>query len=102
MSKKVSYEDCLDFIENYLHIELLDFQKYVLRRMCEEQIEVKGGRAWGRTMINDAYNKYIARLYEKSGFNIPVHTDEELPPEFKNASWIKTTSGWIKTTNKGE
>ena len=93
MSKKVSYEDCLDFIENYLHIELLDFQKYMLRRMCEEQIEVKGGRACGRSTVVKGYTEYLSRSLDRNypkrdGYYAKVFVDEEPLIEFKNGSWI--------------
>lgn len=34
-SRKVSYEDCLRFIEHKLNIQLYDFQKEIIKAFCE-------------------------------------------------------------------
>lgn len=63
MTKKVSYKDCLDFMENYLHIELLDFQKRFLKHICNGEY-IWGGRGCGRSTVIKGYTKYLAHLLE--------------------------------------
>lgn len=110
MSRKASYEDCLNFIENHLKIRLLDFQKELLKCIFENK-EVRTARGCGRKMVADAYGKYIGHLHAKNDYSvepnviIPSSTsclvdgrgyyaksfliDEEPVVEFKNGSWIK-------------
>lgn len=114
MNRKVSYEDCLSFIENYLHIELLDFQKELLKHICNGEY-IWGGRGCGRSTVIKGYTKYNAHLLEnyydvkpnitrslpqlvkdeyqlvKDGYSAEFyHIDEEPIIDFKNGSWIKT------------
>lgn len=63
MNRKVSYEDCLNFIENYLHIELLDFQKTFLKHICNGEY-IWGGRGCGRSTVIKGYTKYLTHLLE--------------------------------------
>ena len=78
MSKKVSYEDCINFIENRLCIKLYDFQKEIIKCFCEGKV-VRTARGVGRTMCADAYSKYIAYLLDKNDYDtepdvvIPYH-----------------------------
>ena len=62
---KGNYEDCLKFIENELHIRLLDFQKEVIKGYFENRI-VRTGRGTGCTMCREAYGKYINSLNDNS------------------------------------
>lgn len=70
MNRKTTYRDCLNFIENQLHIRLLDFQKEYIKA-CFENRMIVGGRGTGKTMCRNAYNKYIDSLI----------IDEEHPDE---------------------
>lgn len=73
MGKKISYEDCLDFIENCLNIELLDYQKYYLRCICENTVAI-GGRGCGRTTVIKGYTKYLSYLLEENNYAVKPDT----------------------------
>ena len=78
MSRKVSYEDCLNFIEHKLHIKLYDFQKEIIKCFCEGK-EIRTARGVGRTICAEAYGKYISYLLDKNNYEtepdvvIPYH-----------------------------
>lgn len=88
---KVPYEDCLRFIENYLNIELFDFQRTLLKALCNGD-DIRGGRGCGRSTVVKGYTKYLSRMLDKNytdGYSAKVHlVDEEPLIEFKNGSWI--------------
>jgi hypothetical protein len=65
MNKKISYEDCLYFIENYLHIELLCFQKILLKHICNGEV-IYGGRGCGRNTVVKGYAKYLSHLLDEN------------------------------------
>lgn len=67
MSRKVSYEDCLKFIEQKLHIKLYDYQKEIIKCFCEGK-EIRTARGVGRTMCAKAYGEYITNLYDKNNY----------------------------------
>lgn len=69
MNRKVSYEDCLNFIEHNLHIKLYDFQKEIIKCFCEGK-EVRTARAIGRSMCADAFGKYITHLYNNNDYSV--------------------------------
>lgn len=69
MNRKVSYEDCLNFIEHKLKIKLYDFQKEIIKCFCEGK-EVRTCRGAGRTMCADAFSKYIAYLYDRNNYSV--------------------------------
>lgn len=73
MNRKVSYEDCLEFIKHKLHIRLFDFQKEIIKCFCEGK-EIRTARGIGRTMCADAYGKYISHLHDLNDYN----TDPEV------------------------
>lgn len=101
---KVPYEDCLRFIENYLHIELFDFQRTLLRHICDGEI-IYGGRGCGRSTVVKGYIEYLSRLLDEhcydaksnkmisypkgAGYCGKSYIDEEPLVVFKNGSWIK-------------
>lgn len=68
-SRKVSYEDCLRFIEHKLNIKLYDFQKEIIKAFCEGK-EVRTSRGVGRTMCADAFGKYIGHLYSENNYGV--------------------------------
>lgn len=79
--KKVSYEDCLRFIENYLNIELLDFQKTLLKALCNGE-DIRGGRAYGRSTVVKGYAEYLSRSLDRNypkrdGYYAKVFVDEK-------------------------
>lgn len=88
---KVPYENCLRFIENYLNIELFDFQRTLLKALCNGE-DIRGGRGFGRSTVVKGYTEYLSRLLDKNytdGYSAKVHlVDEEPLVEFKNGSWI--------------
>lgn len=106
MSIKVPYENCLKFIENYSHIELFDYQRKLLKHICNGKY-IWGGRGCGRSTVIKGYTKYITHLLEnhydvKSNITKPLFQsakdgysaefcciDEKPIVEFKNGSWIK-------------
>lgn len=67
MSRKVSYEDCLNFIEHRLHIKLYNFQKEIIKCFCEGK-EIRTARGVGRTMCAEAYGKYISHLLDRNDY----------------------------------
>jgi hypothetical protein len=78
---KVPYEDCLRFIENYLQIELLDFQKILLKHICNGEI-IYGGRGCGRSTVVKGYTEYLSRSLDRNypkreGYYAKVFVDEE-------------------------
>lgn len=73
MGRKVSYEDCLDFIENRLNIELLDFQKILLKHICNGEV-IYGGRGCGRTTVIKGYTKYLSHLLEENNYAVKPDT----------------------------
>lgn len=77
MSIKVSYEDCLYFIENYMHIELLDFQKTLLKALCNGK-DIRGGRGCGRSTVVKGYIEYLHSL-AKDGYSAKVCLVDEEP-----------------------
>lgn len=81
MSRKATYEDCLNFIENKLNIKLLDFQKEILKYILENK-EVRTGRGCGRKMIADAYGKYMAHLHSENDYS--VEPDAVFPTPTQN------------------
>lgn len=101
---KVPYEDCLRFIENYLNIELFDFQRTLLKALCNGE-DMRGGRACGRSMVVKGYTEYLSRLLDEhcydtksnetisypkgAGYYGKPYIDEEPIIVFKNGSWIK-------------
>ena len=62
---KVPYEDCLHFIENYMHIKLLDFQKTLLKAFCNGE-DIRCGRGCGRSTVVKGYTEYLSRLLDKN------------------------------------
>lgn len=62
---KVPYEDCLRFIENYLNIELFDFQRTLLKALCNGD-DIRGGRGCGRSTVVKGYTKYLSRLLDEN------------------------------------
>ena len=78
MSRKISYEDCLNFIENYLHIELLDFQKEILKHICNGEY-ISGGRGCGRHTVIKGYNKYVSNLLDKNYCEVRPNITNYLP-----------------------
>ena len=78
MSRKVSYEDCLNFIEHKLKIKLYDFQKEIIKCFCEGK-EIRTARGVGRTVCADAYGKYVSHLLDRNDYEaepevtIPYH-----------------------------
>lgn len=81
MSRKASYEDCLNFIENHLKIKLLDFQKEILKCIFENK-EVRVARGGGRKMIADALGKYITHLHSENDYS--VEPDAIFPNPIQN------------------
>lgn len=69
MNRKVSYEDCLRFIENNLDIKLFAFQKEIIKCFCEGK-EIRTARGIGRSMCADAFGEYIAHLYDRNDYDI--------------------------------
>lgn len=69
MSREVSYEDCLHFIEHRLHIKLCDFQKEIIKCFCEGK-EVRTSRRAGRTMCAEAYGKYISHMLDRNNYEV--------------------------------
>ena len=62
ITSEFDYEDCLNFIEKILKIELFDFQKTILKAWCEDK-NVRTTRGCGRTMLAEAFGKYVGSLY---------------------------------------
>lgn len=92
MGRKVSYEDCLYFIENYLHIELLDFQKILLKHVCDGEV-IYGGRGCGRSTVIKGYTKYLSHLLDENLIKRPQIKKSESPClTFENGHCIKTTN----------
>lgn len=78
---KVPYEDCLYFIENYLNIELFDFQRTLLKALCNGE-DIRGGRACGRSTVVKGYTEYLSRSLDRNypkrdGYYAKVFVDEE-------------------------
>ena len=69
INRKVSYEECLKFIEHKLNIKLYDFQKEIIKAFCEGR-EVRTSRGAGRTMCADAFGKYISHLYSENDYAV--------------------------------
>ena len=69
MIGKVSYEDCLNFIEHKLHIKLYDFQKEIIKCFCEGK-QVITARGAGRTLCAEAYGKYISYVLSKNNYEV--------------------------------
>lgn len=104
MNIKVSYIDCLYFIEHNLHIELLAYQREIIKCFCEGK-EVRVPKLSGRTLCAESYGKYIAHLLDENDYNTKpdvlisypegagyrgkIYVDEEPYIEFKNGSYIK-------------
>ena len=89
MSRKVSYQDCLNFIENYLHIELLDFQKTLLKHICNGEY-IWGGRGCGRSMVIKGYTKYLAHLLEDYYDAKPNVTNSFPKPRLKSSNLLSS------------
>ena len=78
---RVPYENCLRFIENYLNIELLDFQKTLLKHICNGE-DIRGGRGCGRSTVVKGYTEYLSRLLDRNypkrdEYYAKVFVDEE-------------------------
>ena len=58
----IDYEDCSRFIKEKLHIDLFPYQEIMLKAFCDD-LEVRTGRAIGRSFVADAFGKYVASLY---------------------------------------
>lgn len=69
MNRRMVYEDCINFIENNLHIKLFDYQKEIIKCFCEGK-EVRVSRAIGRSTCADAFGKYIAHLYDRNDYSV--------------------------------
>ena len=69
MNRKVSYEDCLNFIERKLKIKLYGFQKDIIKCFCEGK-EIRTTRGAGRTVCAEAFGKYISYLYDRNNYNV--------------------------------
>ena len=66
---RISYEDCLNFIEHKLHIKLYDFQKEIIKCFCEGK-QVITARGIGRTLCAEAYGKYISYVLSKNNYEV--------------------------------
>jgi reverse gyrase len=71
--KKGNYKDCLKFIQNELHINLLNFQKEIIRSFFENRSMIIP-RGCGKTTCINAYSKYIKHI--NSTFIDEIHPDE--------------------------
>ena len=58
----IDYEDCSRFIKEKLLIDLFPYQEIMLKAFCDD-LEVRTGRAIGRSFVADAFGKYVASLY---------------------------------------
>ena len=67
MNRKVSYKDCLNFIERKLRIKLYDYQKEIIKCFCEGK-EIRTARGVGRSFCAEAYGKYIANLHDRNDY----------------------------------
>ena len=50
----IDYEDCSRFIKEKLHIDLFPYQEIMLKAFCDD-LEVRTGRAIGRSFVADAF-----------------------------------------------
>lgn len=66
--RKYDYEDCLRFIEK-AGIQLYDYQKQMLRMMCENKTFISA-RGCGRTTVAEAFGKYVAHTQDRNDYNI--------------------------------
>ena len=62
ITSEFDYNDCLNYIENILKIKLFDFQKTILKAWCEDK-NVRTTRGCGRSMLAEAFGKYIGSCY---------------------------------------
>lgn len=69
MNRKVTYEDCIKYIEKVLRIKLFDYQKEIIKCFCEGK-EVRVCRAGGRSICAEAFGKYIAHLYDSNNYSV--------------------------------
>ena len=68
MSREISYEECINFIEMVLKINLYPYQKEIIKCFCEGK-EVRTARVCGRSISTEAYGKYIAKLYSENDYS---------------------------------
>lgn len=78
---KVPYENCLRFVENYLNIELFDFQRTLLKALCDGE-DIRGGRGCGRSTVVKGYTEYLSRSLDRNypkrdGYYAEIFVDEE-------------------------
>lgn len=66
---KVNYEDCSRFVKEKLHIDLFPYQEIMLKAFCDD-LEVRTGRAIGRSFVADAFGKYVASLYSTNHWDV--------------------------------
>lgn len=65
----IDYEDCSRFIKEKLHIDLFPYQEIMLKAFCDD-LEVRTGRAIGRSFVADAFGKYVASLYSVNHWDV--------------------------------
>ena len=69
MYRKVSYDECIDFIEKYTDIRLFGYQKEMLKAFCEGK-EVRSARCAGRSLVAKVFGEYIARVYDRNDYEV--------------------------------
>lgn len=65
---KINYNECRRFIKNKLGINLYPYQEVMLKAFCEG-LEVRTARGIGRTLVADAFGKYVASLVNYNNYD---------------------------------
>jgi hypothetical protein len=65
MNGKISYNECIAFIEDLQNIKLHKYQIEIVKDICEGK-EIRFGRGMGRSFITENYLNYLAYVYDKN------------------------------------
>lgn len=65
--REIKYNDCAKYVQHELGIKLYDYQKDVLKAMCDG-VEFRSSRGIGRTFVAECFGKYVAHLYSRNDY----------------------------------
>lgn len=65
MNGKISYDECIAFIEDLQNTRLHKYQREIIKAIWEGK-EIQFARGMGRSFIAENYLNYLAHVYDES------------------------------------
>ncbi len=83
---EVDYNECFEFIKEALNVELFNYQKMILKALCEG-LEIRTARGIGRSLVVDCLSRYLA--YKKMGDLLLIKTKRGIETKEQYIKHIK-------------